>query len=379
MNSKERVLAALEGRIPDRVPWGEFAVDFDTVERIIGHETYLRAKARSQIAFWDGRHDEVAESYRRDHIELHRRLELDIVTFPMATWEIPPERDDAPPRRIDDSTWEDRSGRVFKYSALTEDITCVRDPANEARTFTLDDFLREPAVPERDSRSWAVLDAVVREFKDKKFICGPSGGMVGLVLPGGLEKGSLALLEEPELIDAATARAQREQDLANPVLIHPDSDAILLAHDFGHKTGPFIGPEMFRRYFLEANKARVRRLHRDFGKKVVLHSCGNVNSYLDFFVEMGIDVYQSIQQTAGMDLCALKKSHGSRFALWGGVSLENLVAGTPDDVRRDVRRAMACAKENGRFILGTSHSIAVGSRYENVMAMIDEYHKLADY
>lgn len=379
MNSKERVLAALEGRIPDRVPWGEFAVDFDTVERIIGHETYLRAKARSQIAFWEGRHDEVAESYRRDHIELHRRLELDIVTFPMATWEIPPERDDAPPRRIDDSTWEDRSGRVFKYSALTEDITCVRDPAYEARTFTLDDFRREPSVPERDSRSWAVLDAVVSEFKDKKFICGPSGGMVGLVLPGGLEKGSLALVEKPELIAAATARAQREQDLADPVLIHPDSDAILLAHDFGHKTGPFIRPQMFRRYFLEANKARVRRLYRDFGKKVVLHSCGNVNSYLDFFVEMGIDVYQSIQQTAGMDLCGLKKSHGARFALWGGVSLENLVAGTPDDVRRDVRRAMACAKEGGRFILGTSHSIAVGSRYDNVMAMIDEYHRLADY
>ena len=108
MTSKERVTAALEGRIPDRVPWGEFAVDFDTVERIIGHETYLRAKAKSQIAFWEGRHDEVAESYRRDHIELHRRLELDIVTFPMATWEIPPESDDAPPRRIDDSTWEDR-------------------------------------------------------------------------------------------------------------------------------------------------------------------------------------------------------------------------------------------------------------------------------
>jgi hypothetical protein len=379
MNSKERVLAALEGRIPDRVPWGEFAVDFDTVERIIGHETYLRAKARSQIAFWEGRHDEVAESYRRDHIELHRRLELDIVTFPMATWEIPPERDDVPPRRIDDSTWEDRYGRVFKYSGLTEDITCVRDPANEAKKFTLPDFRREPAVPERDSRSWAVVDAVVREYKDKKFICGPSGGIVGLVLPGGLEKASFTLIEEPELIDAATALALREQDLADSVLIHPDSDAVLLAHDFGHKTGPFIGPEMFRRHFLEANKARVRRLHRDFGKKVILHSCGNVNSYLDFFVEIGIDGYQSIQQTAGMDICGLKKSHGARFALWGGVSLENLVAGTPADVRRDVSRAMACAKEGGRFILGTSHSIAVGSRYDNVMAMIDEYHRLADY
>jgi hypothetical protein len=379
MNSKERVLAALEGRVPDRVPWGEFAVDFDTVEKIIGHETYLRAKARSQIAFWEGRHDEVAESYRRDHIELHRRLELDIVTFPMATWEIPPRSDDAPPRRIDDSTWEDKYGRVFKHSAVTGDVTCIRDPVNEARTYTLADFQRESVAPERDSRSWSVLEAVVREFKDKKFICGPSGGIVGLVLPGGLEKASLTLLEEPELVAAATAQLRREQDLADPVLIHPDSDAVLLAHDFGYKTGPFISPEMFQRYFLEANKDRVLRLHRDFGKKVVLHSCGNVNSYLDFFVEMAIDAYQSIQPTAGMDICGLKEKYGARFALWGGVSLESLVAGTPAEVRREVRRAMACAKRGGRFILGTSHSIAVGSRYDNVMAMIDEYHKLADY
>ena len=379
MNSKERVLAALEGRIPDRVPWGEFAVDFDTVERIIGHETYFRAKARSQIAFWEGRHDEVAESYRRDHIELHRRLDLDIVTFPMATWEIPPEGDDSPPRRVDDSTWEDKYGRIFKHSAVTEDITCVRDPVEEARTFSLDDFSGEPKAPERESRSWAVLESVIDALKDEKFICGPSGGIAGLVLPGGLEKASHFLVERPELIEAATARVRREQDLADPVRIHPASDAVLVASDFGYKTGPFVGPEMFRRYFLEANCARVSKIRRDFGKKVILHSCGNVNSYLDFFVEIGIDGLQSIQQSAGMDLCRLKKSHGERFALWGGVSLEELTAGTPNEVRRDVRRAMACAKKGGRFILGTSHSIAVGSRYENVMAMIDEYHKRAGY
>lgn len=379
MTPKQRVKETLEGRIPDRVPWGEFAVDFDTVERILGHETFLRAKAKSRIAFWEGRHDEVAESYRRDHIELQRKLELDMVTFPMATWEIPAEGDDPPPRRVDDSTWEDKYGRVFKYSALSEDITCVKDPVLDKKTITLSDFLGEPAAPCRDPRSWAILDAVIQKFKNEKFICGPSGGIVGSVLPGGLERGSLALAQEPELIAAATDRLKKEQDLADTVLAHPDSDGVLLAHDFGHKTGPFIGPTTFRRFFLEANRSRVFRLQHECGQKVLLHSCGDVRTYLDIFVEMGIDAYQSIQGTAGMDLCALKKSHGGRFTLWGGVSLEKLVAGTPEEVRREVRRAMDCAKEGGRFILGTSHSIAVGSRYDNVMAMVDEYHKWASY
>ena len=36
---------------------------------------------------------------------------------------------------------------------------------------------------------------------------------------------------------------------------------------------------------------------------------------------------------------------------------------------------MQCAKPGGRFILGSSHSIAVGSNYDNFLAMLDEYEK----
>ena len=59
--------------------------------------------------------------------------------------------------------------------------------------------------------------------------------------------------------------------------------------------------------------------------------------------------------------------------------MENLVSGTPDDVRQDIRYAMEHAKPGGRFILGASHSIAVGTNYDNYMAMLDEYNKLASY
>lgn len=379
MTSKERVLAALEGRVPDRVPYGEFAVDFDTVERIIGRETYLRAKAKSQIAFWEGRHDEVAESWLKDHLELHRRLELDIVTFPTATWELPPETDDPPPRRVDPTTWEDRYGRVYKLSEISHDVTCVRDPVRDAKVFTAAEFLREPEPARRDERSWRILDAVIRELKGEKFICGPSGGSIGIVLLGGMERGLLEIGENPEVVRTATEFLVRQQDLADEVMIHPDSDAVLWAEDLGYGKGPLISPNMFRTLFLEANKARARNVKVKFGKKILKHCCGNVNALMDDFVEIGYDAYQSIQPTAGMDICALKRSHGDKIALWGGVAVENLVGGTPEDVRNDVRRAMACAKPGGRFILGSSHSVAVGTKYENYMAMLDEFRKLCEY
>jgi uroporphyrinogen-III decarboxylase len=379
MTSKERVAAVLEGRIPDRVPYAEFAVDFDTVERILGRETYLRAKAKSQIAFWEGRHDEVAASYLEDHIELHRRLELDIVTFPMATWEIPPPTDDPPPRRIDDHTWEDREGRVYKMSDITHDITCVRDPVRDAKVYTAREFDREPEAPRRDGRSWAILDAVIREFKGEKYICGPSGGSIGIYLLGGMERGLLEIAENPDAVRAAVALAVREQNLADKVLIHPDSDAVLWAEDLGYNRGPFIRPAQFREMFLEANKERARNVREKHGKKILKHCCGNVRALLDDFVEIGYDAYQSIQPTAGMDICEIKKSHGDRLTLWGGVAVENLVGGTPGDAQRDVRRSMACAKPGGRFILGTSHSVAVGTKYDHYTAMLEEYRKLCDY
>lgn len=379
VTAKERVAAVLDGQVPDRVPYAEFAVDFDTVEKIIGHETYLRAKAKSQIAFWEGRADEVAESWRKDHIELHRKLELDIVTFPAATWEIPPETGEPPPRRVDASTWEDRLGRVWKLSDITQDITCVRDPVRDAHVYTAAEFDREPEPPRRDERSWRILDAVIREFKREKFICGPSGGSIGILLLGGMERGLLEIADNPEAVRAATDLLVREQNLADEHLIHPDSDAVLWAEDLGYGKGPLIAPAAFRRLFLEANKARARNVKGRFGKKILKHCCGNVKALLDDFVEIGYDAYQSIQPTAGMDLCALKKSHGNRITLWGGVAVEHLVGGTPDDARRDVRRAMACAKPGGRFILGSSHSVAVGTRYDNYLAMLDEYRKLCQY
>ncbi|MCD6307552.1 MAG: hypothetical protein J7M24_01005, partial [Candidatus Latescibacteria bacterium] len=81
MNSKQRVNAVLAGKLPDRVPWGEWAIDFDTVSKIISRDdTYYRAKAKSQFAFWEGRRDEVVQSWKEDGIEFFKKMDcLDII------------------------------------------------------------------------------------------------------------------------------------------------------------------------------------------------------------------------------------------------------------------------------------------------------------
>jgi uroporphyrinogen-III decarboxylase len=69
-----------------------------------------------------------------------------------------------------------------------------------------------------------------------------------------------------------------------------------------------------------------------------------------------------------VDIVDVKKKYGDKFAVWGGVQVENFVSGTTEDIRKDVRRVMNAFKGQSGFILGDSHSIATGKKYENFMA-----------
>lgn len=378
--SKQRVRDALALKVPDKVPFGEWSVDCDTVEKLLGHETYYRAKAKSQIAFWEGRRDEVVQSWREDGIELYRKLDvLDIVTFTACAGIAPPKGyQPEAPRKIGDGIWEDRHGRIYRYSDLTRDITVVYDPVAQTYVPRMEDFESEADVSPPDPSVFEVVDAIMEAHSDR-FIAGPSGGEIGVVYLGGQENGMMAMIEHPDIVRAATARQLKAQNARDQYFIRPGQDGVLWGFDFAYKTGPFVSPAMFRDLFLEANKDRVEHIHRNFGLPILKHACGNNWEYMDMFIEIGYDCYQSIQESAGMDLGRLKKLYGNRICLWGGVPVELLVGGTPDEVRMAVRKAMDVGKQGGGYIFGSTHSIAVGTKYDNFMAMLDEFVRLRDY
>jgi Uroporphyrinogen-III decarboxylase len=386
MNSKERVKSALSRAIPDKVPAGEFAIDFDTVERILGHETYLRAKAKSQMAFWEGRRDEVVQSWKEDAVELYRKLEVyDIVNVgAMAFGQAPPAGyRPEPPKLIAPDTWEDREGRVFKLSEATKDISLVSDPLEWEREFDLSDYPAEGPVDAPDPSEFEVVDYVIRELGKDRYILWGAGDEGELPALKGesspLSERSLCMMAlEPELCDAAAAYQFRRACARDDYCLRPGQDGVMWAQDFAYKAGPMISPDMFRRYVTRYAKQRVRIL-RERGLPVFKHACGNNWELMDQFAEIGYACYQSIQPTASMDLAEVKARYGDRLCLWGGVPVEHLVDGTMDEVRMDVRRAVEAGKEGGGYVFGSSHSIAVGTKYDNFMAMLDEFVKVRDY
>ncbi len=390
MTSKERVQAVLRGEIPDKIPWGEWAVDFDTVSKIIGHDTYYRAKAKSQMALWEGRRDEVVESWKEDGIAFFRAMDcFDIINVSAMASSVAPPRDyeHEMPRKLDDNTWEFRDGTVVKYSEVTADITKVFDPRAGKGTWSPEDFEGEPEAVPPDDSCFEVVDAMIGEFGADRFLMGPSGSEVGIHIiggsfeegGGGFEHGLMMYIESPETVKAAIRHEVAKSNILDGTFIRPGQDAVGWGQDFSSTQGPFISPSMFREFVLPGIRARVANIHERFGLPVMKHACGNNKLLLDMFIEAGYDAYQSIQRSAGMDVAEIKESYGDRLLPWGGIPVEHLVSGSTDDVRGDVAHAMEHYKPGGRYIFGSTHSIAVGTKYDNFMAMADEFDKRRAY
>ena len=390
MTSKERVNAILNKQIPDRVPWGEWAVDFDTVGKIIGRDTYYRAKAKSQFAFWEGRRDEVIQSWIEDGISFFKKMDcFDIINIGAMASSIAPPKGYKPevPKRIDENTWEFKDGSVYKYSDITADLTKIQDPNVGKKQYMPADFDKEPVADAIDDSCFEVIDAFIDALGKDHFLIGPSGSEVAVHIidgsfeegGGGFEWGLMQYVENPETVKAAIRYEVEKSKLMDKLYIRPGQDGISWGQDFASTHGPFISPAMFREFALPAIKARVDHIHENYHIPIMKHACGNNTLLLDMFVEAGYDVYQSIQKSAHMDLGEVKAKYGDHFTCMGGIPVETLVSGTPEDVRREVRFAMENYKEGGRWIFGSTHSIAVGTSYDNFMAMVEEFVKLRDY
>lgn len=371
MNAKNVVNAVLNHHQPDYIPLGTYAIDCDTVEKILGHETYVRNKIKIQIALWEGRRDEVVQSLKEDSVELFKKLDCIDVIIPFKEAMIVPPKGYVPPkvRKLEENIWEEENGTVYRYSELTNDITIVKYPLEYK------DYGSEPKYVPPDESIFEAYDHLVEQMKGERFLVGLSGGFNALVLLGGMENGLMEYYLNPDLVRSAiryTVDVQNQNDL---FYIREGLDQVFIEEDYATTTSSLISPDIFREFCLPAIKERVKNI-KQFRSKVILHSCGNSWKLIDMLVEAGIDGYQSLQTGANMDLKELKNGYGKKLCFWGGVSVENLISGTPDSIREDVRYAMKYGSPDGGFILGPSHSIAYGVKYDNFMTMLDEHSKL---
>lgn len=381
MNSKERVLSYIRREPTDSVPLGFYLVDHDIISKVIGRPTYVRNKIGLQKAYWEGRRDEVVESMKADIVDFYEKMDLcDIITY-MEACEVPPKGYmPSPPKKLSDEEYEDSAGRIFKLSKISDEFVCVKDPTSKTRQYTLEEFLEPAEKLEKplDPSTLEVYNHVVSHFKNTRYVAGLTGGLASIfILLGGMEQGLMEYIENPEMVKAASRQMTGRLNIRDPYYMMPGLGGAFLSCDLSSTNGPLISPQMFREFSLPSFKARIENIRRlQPGIQILFHSCGNSRPIIKDFIEAGVQVYQSLQSIPEMWVGDLKKDFGEDLIFWGGVPVEELVGGTAEDVRKSVRRAMAVAAKGGGVILGPSHSIAFGTKYENFMAMLDEFDKL---
>lgn len=360
MLSKARVIAALEFAKPDRIPVGETGIDYTITEQALGHPTLYRAKWKEYTALWAGRRDEYVESCKRDIPGLARRFEHDVVpAFLVPSRQRPPLQ----PEFIAPYKWRNPDGRVFAFSPESEGHQFLV----EAPSVKLEDIQDIPVVV--DDSELELVRHIVKEMGGTHFILGRPGDGVFPVARYTFDFMLRAMAEQPELI-ARIIEVETKRCIAiSDILLDAGCDAVLPTSDLAGNTGPFMSPRMFRKFILPWLKAECDAAHAK-GKYLIKHTDGNMWSLLDMLIEAGVDGWQGIQPRIGMTLPALQERYGGKLCFWGGVDVDTLVAGSPEDVAEEVRIAITSAPAAGGLVLTCGNSVMVGVQYRNYLAML---------
>jgi len=370
MLSRERVFAALEHQEPDIIPWGEHSIDYNVYEDILGRETFVQAKMKETQAYWDGRRDEVVACYLRDRLELVRALEMDIVPVGRV-----PGKDyrPQPMKKLDEETYIDDHGSLYRVSSTTHDLMPYRintagytPPTLESLQEQIDRLDNEPVGDPNDS-GWELVQHAVREMKSTHFIMLLCGDLTFPGFGATEEEFWMSLLTEPEICRKIAELQGKRLIRQIPLFAQLAVDGIMPCGDLGSSSGLLASPKIYREMVYPWNKALVATAHR-YGLKVLKHCCGYVWEVIDELAEI-YDAYEAIQASGGMDIKRLKERVGEQICLWGGIWHEHIISGSVEDIRADARYAFANAAPGGGYIMGSSHSLAVGAKPENLLAM----------
>jgi len=328
MTSAERVMTALRGEVPDRIPHFEWIID---------------KKVRQALCPGS------------DIEEFTVRMGLDaMLTAP-----------DFKTEQIGPHTFKNEWGLVVEkgeeqHSVVTEPaITCMED---------LDTY--EPPDPEAPHR-WESLDRLVSRYKGR-YAIGVHLNDV-LSIPRnlmGFEELMMAFGLEPELVGKlAGMSVDLNIALAKGAARH-GADFVFTGDDYSSAQGPFMSPNTFRELLFPGLK-RVMQGFRDAGMPVIKHTDGNIMPILDMILEAGIDCLDPIDPLGDMDMAHMKRTYGDQIALKGNVNCATtLVDGSTGEVVRETLEVIKAGAEGGGFIASSSNSIHSSVTPSNYLAML---------
>jgi uroporphyrinogen decarboxylase len=148
-------------------------------------------------------------------------------------------------------------------------------------------------------------------------------------------------------------------------------DIVYTYDDVATQNSLLLSPAMWRK-FIFPRHLRLNKVIKSYSLKILYHSCGAIYPLIKPLVEeMGIDVLNPLQpKAANMDMEKIKSEFGSRIAFHGGIDLQQTMSqGTPADVKNEVADRIRVLGKGGGYICTTAHYIQADTPLENVISL----------
>jgi uroporphyrinogen decarboxylase len=365
MTHRERVLAAISHRQPDRVP-----LDMGgTRDSSIVVEGYERLKKHFGVQDENRLCDRMMRVVHVDE-KILKALDIDVrAVFPGGSTK-------GQGKDLGLRSYQDDWGVVRVHPEGSYYYDQVKFPLSGE--ISLADITRYPW-PDPDD------PGPVRGLKDRvKWVRENTDCASILTLPApfvhitqylrGFEDWFCDFILNPRLLEALfDAVLEVTLQMARKVLkeVGKEVDIVICADDLGAQNGLQMSHDHYVKFIKPRHEKFFRQVHELSPAKLLLHSCGSVASIIDDPIEIGVDILNPVQPAAaGMNPVELKKKYRGRIAFWGGPDAQNIFPrGTVKDVKKMVENLVEGVGEGGGFVLSSCHNIQPDVPLENVLAL----------
>jgi len=410
MNSRERILAAIEHRQPDKVPVdlgatpssGISAIAYGNLKKHLGltQGGTLVYDVVQQLAQPE---DAVLDRFKIDVVDIGRAFNTEAAAWQPTTlmdgqsalypaWFHPERQADGSfiarmPDGLDIAHMPAR-GTFYDqtYFPYLEDFPAdYRNLDKEMGKVLWAALVHSPWDHARDPGFWETLRAKTLELRrtsDRALMI-----VVGCNL---FEWGTFLRRMDNFLMDLAAEPEQVERLLDALMERHlatlekvcrtvgDIADIVRFGDDLGTSAGPFMSPNMYRQLFKPRHTMLCDYVHKHSKMKTFLHSCGSIRALLPDLIEAGYDIINPVQTTClGMEADGLKKDFGKDICFWGGGCDTRTVlpTGSPQEVKDHVKRRLEILMPGGGFVFNTVHNILPDVPPQNIVAMFEAVHE----
>jgi len=195
----------------------------------------------------------------------------------------------------------------------------------------------------------------------------------------GFDNALMDAAADPGFYAALVEAVARHQLAIIDYLVTLPIDGVMFSDDWGYQQGVILGPDRWRRFLKPWLAEMYGRVHAA-GKHTLSHCCGSIAAILPDLIEIGLDVYESVQPEArDNDPYVLKRLYGDRITFWGGLGSQSTIPfGTPQEIKAEVARLCREMGQGGGYILAPAKAIQPETPTENVAAVVEAFLEQAD-